>query len=393
MLALFRNRRFRQYWLVNEAAHLAVWMNTLAVGWLMTRLSDSALMVAAVQAAFSLPIAAIVLPAGVVADHMERARFLRLVNLWMASIATTMGVLHLADLLTAEVLLATTALLALGMGANFPASQAMSAELVAEEQIGDAAALNTMGSNMARSFGPVFGSGLLAVVGATSIFFFNAVSRSLLAFMYHRWAGAAGAPSPTIPTSMAVPERPFALMAANAAFRRLILLTLGFFATGSAFWSLLPVYADRLNSGAGTAGALGLAMGSAGAGAVAGAMMLAWARKRLSTRMLVGANALACSGALALLAQVPTLAATIAAGLLFGAGWGGQVAQINGRAQAAFGKALRAKAISFNILAMYVGMGTGSLVWGSLSDAAGLPTALGTAAASIAVLALVARAP
>ena len=95
-LGPLRNPVFRMLWLAWLAANMTMWMNDVAAAWLMTTLTDSAVMVALVQAASTLPVFVLGLPSGALADIVDRRRYFAVTQLWVASIAVVLGGLSLA---------------------------------------------------------------------------------------------------------------------------------------------------------------------------------------------------------------------------------------------------------------------------------------------------------
>src|SRR5262245_3316044 len=80
-----RIRMFRALWLATIASNVGTWMQDVGAGWLMTSLSPTPLMVSLVQTATSLPIFLLALPAGTLADIIDRRRYLLAVQIWLAS--------------------------------------------------------------------------------------------------------------------------------------------------------------------------------------------------------------------------------------------------------------------------------------------------------------------
>ena len=77
--------RYRHLWIANGFSYLGTWMHTLAAAWLMATLTASPLLIAAVQTAATLPVALIVLPAGLLADLTPRPIYLTLTHIWLCA--------------------------------------------------------------------------------------------------------------------------------------------------------------------------------------------------------------------------------------------------------------------------------------------------------------------
>jgi len=67
---------FRSLWLAAVISYIGTWMQNVGAGWLMTQLTTSPLMVSLVTAATTLPVFLVILPAGALADMVDRRRFL-----------------------------------------------------------------------------------------------------------------------------------------------------------------------------------------------------------------------------------------------------------------------------------------------------------------------------
>jgi hypothetical protein len=78
---------FRWLWLASIASNIGTWMHEVGAGWLMTSLSASPMNVALVQVAGAAPMFFLALPAGALADIVDRRRYLLLVQMWMAAVA------------------------------------------------------------------------------------------------------------------------------------------------------------------------------------------------------------------------------------------------------------------------------------------------------------------
>src|ERR1051326_1963527 len=86
---------FRSLWGAAVISYIGTWMQNVGAGWLMTQLTTSPLMVALVQAATTLPVFLVILPAGALADMVDRRRFLLITQGWMVLASGTLGILTL----------------------------------------------------------------------------------------------------------------------------------------------------------------------------------------------------------------------------------------------------------------------------------------------------------
>src|SRR5258707_5694186 len=91
---------FRALWIASLISNVGTWMQNVGAAWAMTSLSPSPLMVALVQSATSLPVFVVGLPAGAVADIVDRRRLLLVTQTWMLVAAALLAVLAFPDPLT-----------------------------------------------------------------------------------------------------------------------------------------------------------------------------------------------------------------------------------------------------------------------------------------------------
>src|SRR5689334_14671175 len=90
-----RQPLFRALWIASVASNIGTWMQNVGAAWLMTSLAPTPAMVALVQAATTLPVFLVGVPAGAVADVVDRRRLLLATQGWMLCAAALLGVLTL----------------------------------------------------------------------------------------------------------------------------------------------------------------------------------------------------------------------------------------------------------------------------------------------------------
>src|SRR5438874_10467017 len=116
--APLREPLFRSLWIAAVISYTGTWMQNVGAGWLMTQLTMSPLMVSLVTAATTLPVFLVMLPAGALADLVDRRRFLLITQSWMVAASAVLGILTLLKVVTSWTLLAFTFLLGLGAVKN-----------------------------------------------------------------------------------------------------------------------------------------------------------------------------------------------------------------------------------------------------------------------------------
>src|ERR1041385_4726726 len=184
--APLREPLFRSLWIAAVISYTGTWMQNVGAGWMMTTLTMSPFKVGLVQAAATVPVFLVILPAGALADMVDRRRLLLFAQTWMVFASAALGILTLMNVVTPWILLLFTFLLGLGAVMNDPAWQAITPEIVSGEQHASAAALNSAGFNVARAVGPALGGLVVAAAGCGVTFLLNALSFvGVILFLYH----------------------------------------------------------------------------------------------------------------------------------------------------------------------------------------------------------------
>src|SRR5437879_6271048 len=149
-----RQSVFRALWIASVVSNIGTWMQDVGESWLMTSLTLSPLLVALVETAGSLPVVLAALPAGALADIVDRRRLLIGMQVWMGVVATVMGVMAVAGRMSPGRLLTLTFLLGIGSAVSNPVWQAITPDLVPSEDLPAALSLSGVAVNIARAIGP-----------------------------------------------------------------------------------------------------------------------------------------------------------------------------------------------------------------------------------------------
>jgi MFS family permease len=182
-----RRAVFRSLWIASLASNVGTWMQNVGAAWLMTDLSASPLFVALVQAATNLPFFVLSVPAGALADIVDRRRLLLVAQSCMLLVAAALAAVTFAGQMTPWLLLGMTFLLGIGSVLNSPAWQATTPDLVPREEIPAAVALAGLSMNGARAVGPALGGLTVAAAGPGATFLLNAVSFLGVLVVLARW--------------------------------------------------------------------------------------------------------------------------------------------------------------------------------------------------------------
>lgn len=374
---------FRALWLAAVASNVGTWMHNVGAEWLMTTLAPSPLLVALMQTAETAPTFLLALPAGALADIVDRRRLLLFSQGWMLVAAVGLAVATLTGVTTPSVLLVLTFGLGLGAAMNAPAWQAIVPELVPREELTAAVSLNSVAFNIARAVGPALGGIIVAALGSWAVFLLNSLSFVGVIFVLYRWRRE------TV-ESIAPTERVVGAMRAGLRYTRhapelkSVLVRTGVFALcASALWAMMPLVARtelKLN-----AFQYGMLLGCLGAGAVAGVFAIAWARRNVSVNLLVVLGSVVFAGTTAALGYLTNYALLCVALLAGGVAWMTTMSSFNISAQTVVPEWVRARALALYLLVFFGALATGAAAWGALAERAGLHVTLYTAAAAMLV--------
>src|SRR5689334_14228426 len=369
-----RQSVFRAIWIASVVSNIGSWMQDVGESWLMTSLTLSPVLVALVETAGNLPVVFAALPAGALADIVDRRRLLMVMQIWMMIVAAAMGTMALIGLMTPGRLLSLTFLLGIGTAVSNPAWQAITPELVSPEELPAALSLSGVAINIARAIGPAIGGLIVAASGPWAVFFLNAVSFLTVFVVVYLWQ-----PAPR--TSKLPPEELISAMRAGVRYLRYspelqkVFIHCGAFVVcASALWSLLPQQARR-GLGMSSFG-YGALLGCLGFGAIAGAWLLPSLRERFACNQLVaGCSTVFALSAIAL-AYVHSFLLLAISLLVAGTAWISVLASLNVAAQTATPVWVRARVLAVYLLVFTGGLAGGSALWGFVAGRFGISNAL-----------------
>jgi MFS family permease len=364
--APLRHRVFFALFVAQLASNIGTLMQNVGSAWLMGDLHASPAMVALIQTATFLPVLIVGIPAGALADIMDRRRLLMGTQSWMMLCAGLLAVLTFAGRVDQRSLLALTFALGLGTAVNSPAWQAIQPELVPKREFGQAIALGSLTYNVGRAVGPALGGLLVAAAGPGWVFAVNAASFVGTVVVLRLWR-----PAPVdnrLPVeSLAGATRGALRYGAHAPILRGVLVRIGLFVfPAAAVQALLPIVVRgplRLGSGG-----YGLLLGCFGLGAVGAAIL----RPRLEESLSLDQQVLLASAVLTAtlmvegFVRVPWLVGVALA--LGGSAWTTATIAANVAAQSALPSWVRARGMGLYMLVLAGGIAVGSAFWGLLAN-------------------------
>src|SRR6266850_784867 len=319
----FRHRAFTVVWIATVIANVGTWMYNAASGWLMTSLNPDPLTVSLVQVASSLPMFLFALPAGALADTVDKRRFLIGAEIVLTVVAAASAVLVWLDLVTPSILLLFTFLLGAGAAFTAPAWQSVVPQLVPKQDLAAAVASNGVGVNISRAIGPALGGVVIGGLGIAAPFWINALSNFAVIGVLLWWR-------PPVSQGSGIPPE------------RLI-------------------------------------------GALVGAFTLPSMKAALGPDRLVAAGTLGTALSLVLLGIARHSAIGIAACAVAGVSWIAVLASLNVSVQMSLPDWVRGRGLAMFVTVFFGAMTAGSALWGQLASALGLPAAHFIAAAGALV--------
>jgi MFS family permease len=374
-------RVFRWLWIAQTASNVGTWFQSVGASWMMATLTPSPIVVALVQAASSLPMFLLSLPAGAIADVVDRRRLLIVTQIWMAVAAAGLGLAALAHLASPGVLLFFTFLLGLGAALNGPAWQAIVPELVEREDLPAAVSLGSLSFNIARAAGPALAGIVVAASGPAATFLLNAVSFVGVVAVLIWWKRQGE--ETVLPAERVLGAMRSGLRYVRHAPELIAVIARGtvFILCGSSLWALLPLIA-KSELQRGPAG-YGLLLGAMGIGAVGGAIALPRWQRNNSTDLVVAVATIVFAGATVSLAYVRDFWLLMATMILAGGAWLSLLSSLNVAVQTVVPSWVRARALSVYMLVFYGGLTFGSALWGGVAARLGVPMALLLSAAGM----------
>jgi MFS family permease len=167
---------FRNLWIATVVSNIGSWMFSAASAWLMTNLNPDPLIVSLVQVANNLPVFLFALPAGALADMIDRRRVILALEVLTTLFSAVFAALVSLHAVTPGLLLVFLFLIGALAAIESPAWQAIVPQLVARDALSSAVATNSLGVNISRVLGPALAGALILSLGIAAPFWIDAFS-------------------------------------------------------------------------------------------------------------------------------------------------------------------------------------------------------------------------
>ncbi|MGD8791946.1 MAG: MFS transporter [Anaerolineae bacterium] len=171
-----RHRNFRLYWSGQIVSLTGSWMQIIAQGWLVYRLTDSPLMLGLVNFVGLVPVVPISLLSGVISDWLPRRNLILVTEIVLMFQALALALLTWLGLIQAWHVIVLSFVQGAAAALEQPARLAFIMDTVGREDLTNAVALNSSVYNVARIVGPAIAGVLVAYIGEAGCFFVNGTS-------------------------------------------------------------------------------------------------------------------------------------------------------------------------------------------------------------------------
>lgn len=299
--AALRIRNFRLFITGQFVSLSGTWMQSVALGWLVLELTDSAFAVGLVSAMGALPVLLFTLHGGAVADRWNRHRALILLQSGLLLEALALGFVAWSGHATLGWIIPLALLAGTLAAYEIPVRQSFLMDLVGKENLMNAIAMNSLAFNSSRVLGPALAGIVVAAAGAPTAFFVNAASylAVLVGLTRIRLDPALTVPRRTPPPLREALRYIFAPGWPGA----LVAMTATYTIFGLSFLAIMPAYArDVLGTGATGYGGLTSAFGL---GAAIGGLSVAAFGSRLRQGTVALRGGLVIGGTLLVAAALP----------------------------------------------------------------------------------------
>ena len=374
-----RNPVFRKLWFASVLSGTCVAAHDCAATWVMYKLSASTLFLSLMSTVASLPFFLFTLPAGALADIVDRRKLLWIMNVWLAVAAGLLAIFGSLGVLNPYIILICIFLIGIGFAFTAPAWTAIVPEVVSNEELPSAATLGGLQLNISGILGPAIGGMLLPLIGANWVFTVNAICFLIVILAILQWKRK---------------ERPSKLPLENffesfsTAIRYVryapgIQVVLARNILFAFFIALIPALIPvvGLKELKLTAAGCGILFSSMGAGSVFGAIFVVpWFRACLSSNMLIVIANLVIAVVYILMAFVRDQTIFMIVAAAAGIGWTLSASELWVAAQRAMPSWSRGRMNATVIMVSQGAMALGGVIWGAAAAILGLyPTLIGGA--------------
>jgi predicted MFS family arabinose efflux permease len=370
-----KNPAFRKLWFATVISGTCVAAHDTAATWSMNLLTASPLLISLMSTVASLPFFLFTLPAGALADKVDRQKLVCAINLWLAATAVGLAVLGWFHLLNPYLILVCVFLIGVGFAFSAPAWTSIVPQVVSDTELPSAVILGGLQFNLAGIIGPALGGLLVPLAGANFVFALNGACFLLVVMAAWQWK------QPTKPAKLP-PERFFKSFRTVVHYVRCapglqVVLARNFLFSLfiSPIPALIPVVGLRVLHL--SPSNLGLLFTSMGAGSVLGVIFIfPWLRRRFSPDSLTLSANLLIVIAYVMMSFVRQAEAFLIVAALAGMGWTLSASELWVAAQHAVPSWARGRLNATVIMISQGAIVFGGAIWGLAAAMTGATCAL-----------------
>ena len=370
-----KNPAFRKLWFATVISGTCVAAHDTAATWSMNLLTASPLLISLMSTVASLPFFLFTLPAGALADKVDRQKLVCAINLWLAATAVGLAVLGWFHLLNPYLILVCVFFIGVGFAFSAPAWTSIVPQVVSDTELPSAVILGGLQFNLAGIIGPALGGLLVPLAGANFVFALNGACFLLVVMAAWQWK------QPTKPAKLP-PERFFKSFGTVVHYVRCapglqVVLARNFLFSLfiSPIPALIPVVGLKVLHL--SPSSLGLLFTSMGAGSVLGVVFIfPWLRTRFSPDSLTLSANLLIVIAYVMMSFVRQTEAFLIVAALAGMGWTLSASELWVAAQHAVPSWARGRMNATVIMISQGAIVFGGAIWGLAAAMTGATCAL-----------------
>jgi len=378
-----KNTLYRFLWVTMFASDIGAAMQTVGSGWLITSLVPSPFVVALLQVMTSLSIFLLALPAGALADIVDRRKLFLATQYFSLAVAAILSILTFGGFTTSSILVVFTLLLGLGNAMSLPVNIVIQTELVPKKKALAAMTLFSVAIYIGLAVGPLLGGLVVAAAGPWAVFMLNALSFVGVIVFLHRWRKPPE-------RKLLPPEQVIGAIRTGLRYMRHSLHVRALFVRdfslticGSAVISLLPLLV-RNETGSNSI-LFGILVGAFGIGGLISGLIIVPRIKKISIEKRVTSATILYAVALAVLSFQHGIIIVFIGVFAVGTALIIITSSLNFVAYNSVSSWVRTRVVSVHQLVYWGGVALGSMVWGIVAEIWGIPTALLAAAIGLVI--------
>lgn len=356
------------------ASDIGAAMQSVGSGWLMTSLVPSPFIVALLQVVTSLSIFLLALPAGALADIVDRRNLFLVTQYFSLAVSAILSIITFGGFTTSSILVVFTLLLGLGNAMSLPVNVVIQTELVPKKHTLAALTLFSVAIYIGFAVGPLLGGLVVAAAGPWAVFMLNALSFVGIIVFLHRWHK----PSER---KLLPPEQVIGAIRTGLQYMRHSLhvraLLVRDFATticGSAVISLLPLLAR--NEAGSNSILFGILIGAFGIGGLISGLLIVPRIKKMSIEKRVASATILYATAMAVISIQHGIIIVFIGIFAVGTALIIITSSLNFVAYNSVSSWVRTRVVSVHQMMYWGGVAIGSIVWGIVAEIWGIQIAL-----------------